>query len=386
MNPRSTVYSVTHESRLYSTSRNPNIIDKRPDYDRISYTGRVKVYGIGSPVFEQNDAIEMEKAEVNMFDRVLGYEITEVCELLRNHSIIILEGDLGEGKSEILVKVCQRTQHNGGAAIKIEGHENKFFTPSHFAAMCEWALLNGAIITIDSADYLVMQSKKFGRNLPMEAHEQRTREIIDLIFRYSELGIKFILTSHNDDWLAIRADDELRQKYLDPVISAAHAHKVRMKLTSPSDISDFYHGFDDFITLPVQVQDFLTVALPNILNSSEFNRFISTRLLNDLRSLYISLTSDLSADQHTNARKINHYHNLANNDVDYFVQYFINEQMKGRFHKLIIRALIDDSDLGKFIQSKVVNLNSLASIYELVYSILTILFSQHFSKMIGKPI
>ncbi|MEP7103655.1 MAG: hypothetical protein ABI721_03035 [Candidatus Dojkabacteria bacterium] len=215
-----------------NVSKNPKV--KIRVEDRIYvYAGRIKIWGYG-----ESDKVKDE--EVNSFDNFLGGEVTEVIDEINRFGLVILQGDLGVGKSEISAKIAQVRSYSGDKTIRIEGHDTKV-PYEKINSLFVWALRNNAVLMYDSFDYLLVGSKKFGRGLKKEIHEQRTKDLLNLILRYKKVGLKIVLTIHNGDWLDRRGDPELL-KYLNELFCDEKVHSVKGIFSNSLSIVEYYKG------------------------------------------------------------------------------------------------------------------------------------------------
>lgn len=154
-----------------------------------------------------------------------------VNQILAEQQIVIVEAEMGAGKTSILRSISGG--YEAEEVIFINGHdfgENKMPVPD-LVELFTKRHRDTRLLIIDNADYL-FQRKKYIRS-GNSGYIERCKQLIATIkaFIQSNPSIKVVLTIHDINWRKIKADHELYRLFKE-------AFNVGVSLTLSDDIED----------------------------------------------------------------------------------------------------------------------------------------------------
>lgn len=133
--------------------------------------------------------------------------------LFQDHQLVVLEAEMGAGKSSILRSLC--SCYEPEEILYILGHT--FSSRPNAIDLLREKLAavkpNTRVLIVDSADYLY-QSKKYART-GKKGYEERSRAAIEILqqFMAAHPTVKVVMTTHDDNWNFVRADANLKQDF-----------------------------------------------------------------------------------------------------------------------------------------------------------------------------
>ena len=280
-------------------------------------------------------------------------------------------------------------QHQNRKAVKIEGHDTKNITAKKFEAILKWASKNQAVVCLDSADYLMIGSKKYGRQLPYPDHYQRSEEILRLIQEYAnlepELRVKFLLTSHTNEWLDIKADETIRNSLFNPALAEAYRHKVNFKMSEPENIAEFYTGFDEFTNWPQYLKNFVQIQIPTIIKNGFYTLWLNNNFqVEDLRADFLELFSIGQEYSLNELLFMTDFVELIDLNHEYFINLFNSEVFRARFHKLVMRSITLDEAQSEYFRERIANVEDQSDIARVTFELTKHQFFMRLLKIIKK--
>lgn len=151
-------------------------------------------------------------------------EANELTRLLEGYKTVIVEGEMGAGKSGSIAALRTMLLQGGESIAFYNGH---FFASERnptekLAAAIEYPESlqvreehEPTVVIIDSADYLYRISRT--ARVARPEHPNRMEDALDFLetYRAEHPEVKFILTTHDDNWNQALADEELKKRFHD---------------------------------------------------------------------------------------------------------------------------------------------------------------------------
>lgn len=184
---------------------------------------RERYFEGGDEVTYEGDDVSRRSVETSFKNRIYRHADAErVQKLLEENQILVLEAEMGAGKSSVLRSVTEG--YSESELLFYNGHNfgNDPNATEKLRHLLSTVTEKTRLLVVDSADYL-FQSKKYIRSGAKNYHEN-CKERMDLIFDFakSNPNVKLIMTSHDDNWKKMRGDAELMQYFQDRFPDAAY--------------------------------------------------------------------------------------------------------------------------------------------------------------------
>jgi len=375
------MYQQTTEEDLIATLRSSprTLIDR--DTATIVLPGNIKIWFTGD--FGKADQFNRNIPEAIEFDQIIDGEVSEIMHEIDQNGILIIRGDLGAGKSESICKLAQLLQGKGRNTIRIDGHNNSI-PVELIDQIITWAKDNDAVILYDSADYLMAGSTKYKRELPIDAHRQRSNGIWDrLIAANKEQGVKTIMTMHDEAWINFRGDPELVATFKEKFQTVA-LHKVKAIFNNVDGLRQYYLKHDRFDDLPAELLNRLPLIATAIYDPEVRAAFIQKLGVEaNLESIKNQILGLFSRDQLTLygpfLNSLPEFIMIQDQDLEGFINMFLNEIKSFRFHKLLVEEMVNDSDDWEAF----LNSPSLNNVMEFIIQMFLKQFSERIIKSVG---
>lgn len=158
---------------------------------------------------------------------------------IKNHKSVIIQGELGSGKSALIYGLRAQNRESCLPYCYIDGHFTS--TPEEkIASALRWSIKNKATVYWDSLDYLIVGSKKH-RRLPMNEHLERSHILLEMLVDFIDNQTNaLVATTHNSSWLNRFADPVLINKTWPKLLKKMNKHEVRGVFETDNEIRQFY--------------------------------------------------------------------------------------------------------------------------------------------------
>ena len=148
----------------------------------------------------------------------LGDDSHRVVHALGERSTVLVEGDLGAGKSTVIYGARTLLREGGVPYVHIDGH---FLNrASKHGAAIRSAIQYGRVVIVDSFDYGFLKQS-------VNSRAKYAREVwLPALDEHRSSGGKVVVTSHTDPWLRAKTHPESREMMMDTVGSDAEVLRV----------------------------------------------------------------------------------------------------------------------------------------------------------------
>lgn len=216
----------------------------------------------------------------------LERETEEVGAIVKSGKSVLVEGDLGSGKSAIIYGLRALYRDSGLPYSYFDGH---YVTtrPEKIAAALRWSEKNSAVCFFDSLDYLVGSSRRV-RKMSKKKHGERSRAVIDVLINHVSKGGVLVGTTHTESWLNAYADEQLLDGKWTELVTKMNRHVVRGVFDTPEQHLIFLRNAGFSLEEAHYFANLPTNPLLRRIVDAESGLFDQSKLVDSLRGYKIS--------------------------------------------------------------------------------------------------